>query len=80
VLAAAPSIVVADEPTTLLDLRNRDRVRLAIAALEQQVILATHDLDLAAEADRVLVIEAGTVIADGEPADAIAAYLRLVRP
>jgi hypothetical protein len=28
----------------------------------------------------VLVIEAGTVIADGEPAEAIATYLRLVRP
>ena len=80
VLAAAPSIVVADEPTTLLDLRNRDRVRAAIAALEQQVILATHDLELAAEADRVLVMEAGRLIADGEPAEAIDAYLRLVRP
>lgn len=80
VLAAAPSIVVADEPTTLLDLRNRDRVRAAIAALDQQVILATHDLELASEAERVLVIEAGTVVADGEPAEAIAAYLRLVRP
>ncbi len=80
VLAAAPSIVVADEPTTLLDLRNRDRVRAAIAALDQQVILATHDLDLAAEADRVLVIESGQVIADGQPAEAITAYLRLVRP
>ena len=80
VLAAAPSIIVADEPTTLLDLRNRDRVRLAIAALEQQVILATHDLELAAEADRVMVIESGHVVADGAPAEAIAAYLRLVRP
>ncbi|HSK31982.1 MAG TPA: ATP-binding cassette domain-containing protein, partial [Propionicimonas sp.] len=80
VLAAAPSIVVADEPTTLLDLRNRDRVRAAIAGLAQQVILATHDLDLAAEADRVLVIEGGRVVADGEPAEAIGAYLRLVRP
>jgi biotin transport system ATP-binding protein len=80
VLAAAPSIVVADEPTTLLDLRNRDRVRAAIEALDQQVILATHDLDLAAEADRVVVIDAGEVVADGEPAAAIAAYLRLVRP
>ena len=80
VLAAAPRIVVADEPTTLLDLRNRDRVRAAIAALDQQVVLATHDLELAGEAERVLVIEAGRVVADGEPGEAIAAYLRLVRP
>jgi len=80
VLAAGPGIIVADEPTTLLDLRNRDRVRAAIAALDQQVILATHDLDLAAEADRVLVIENGQVVADGQPTEAISAYLRLVRP
>lgn len=80
VLASRPRIIVADEPTTLLDLRNTDLVREAIAALDQQVILATHDLDLAADAERVLVIEAGRVVADGEPAEAIAAYLRLVRP
>ena len=79
VLAARPRIVVADEPTTLLDLRNRDQVRDALAALEQQVVLATHDLDLAAEADRVLVIDGGRILADGKPAEAIGAYLRLVR-
>lgn len=80
VLAASPSIVVADEPTTLLDLRNTDRVRAAFAALEQQVVVATHDLELAADAERVLVIEGGRVAADGEPAEAIDFYLRLVRP
>lgn len=79
VLAARPRIVVADEPTTLLDLRNRDQVRDALAALEQQVVLATHDLDLAAEADRVLVVDGGRILADGRPAEAIGAYLRLVR-
>lgn len=79
VLAAGPRIVVADEPTTLLDLRNRDLVRAALAGLDQQVVLATHDLDLAAESDRVLVIDAGRVVADGDPAEAIAAYVRLVR-
>lgn len=79
VLAARPSVLVADEPTTLLDLRNRDLVRTALAGLEQQVVLATHDLDLAAEADRVLVIDGGCVVADGEPAEAVAAYVRLVR-
>ncbi len=79
VLAARPLVVVADEPTTLLDLRNRDLVRAAVAGLEQQVVLATHDLELAAEADRVLVIDAGRVVADGEPTEAIDAYVRLVR-
>lgn len=80
VLAARPQIVVADEPTTLLDLRNRDRVSQALWALEQQVIIATHDLDLAAQAERVLVVEGGRVVADGPPREAIAAYLKLVRP
>lgn len=80
VLAARPTVVVADEPTTLLDLRNRDLVRAALAALDQQVVLATHDLDLAAEADRVLVVDGGAVVADGAPDETVAAYLRLVRP
>jgi biotin transport system ATP-binding protein len=79
VLAAQPRILVADEPTTLLDLRNRDLVRAALAALEQQVVFASHDLELAAEADRVLVVDDGCIVADGEPAEAVAAYVRLVR-
>ena len=77
VLATEPSVVIADEPTTLLDLRNRNRVRAALAGLDQQLILATHDLDLAADAERVLVVEAGRVVADGPPGDAIPAYLEL---
>ncbi|MBA3021091.1 energy-coupling factor ABC transporter ATP-binding protein [Propionicimonas sp.] len=79
VLAAGPQILVADEPTTLLDLRNRNRVRQVLAELDQQVILATHDLELAAEADRVLVVDQGRVVADDTPKAAIAAYLRLVQ-
>jgi len=78
VLACAPSIVVADEPTTLLDLRNRNQVRSALAGLSQQVLVATHDLEMAADADRVIVVEDGQVVADGEPAAAIAAYRELM--
>lgn len=47
VLAVEPAILVMDEPTTLLDLRNRNRFRRTLGELEQQVLLATHDLDLA---------------------------------
>ncbi|MEN0072076.1 MAG: ABC transporter ATP-binding protein, partial [Propionicimonas sp.] len=47
ILATEPATIVADEPTTLLDLRNRELVRAALASLDQQVVLATHDLDMA---------------------------------
>lgn len=74
VLAVEPSVLVADEPTTLLDLRNKLAWRRTLAELDQQVIFSTHDLDVAADADRVIVIDEGRVLADGEPREAIAAY------
>ncbi len=80
VLATEPKILVADEPTTLLDLRNRNRISDLLASLDQQVVLATHDLELAAEADRVIVIDKGRVVADGHAAAAIGQYQALVAP
>lgn len=78
VLAAGPAILVADEPTTLLDLRNRNLVRRAFDALDQQLIYATHDLGHAAQAERVLVVDDGRVVVDGEPQASIAAYRALM--
>ena len=74
VLATEPSIVVADEPTTLLDLRNSAIVADRLLSLEQQLVLVTHDLDLALRCERVLVVEGGRIAADGEPAEAVAWY------
>jgi biotin transport system ATP-binding protein len=74
VLAVNPAVLVLDEPSTLLDLRNRELLRRTLATLDQQIIMSTHDLDLALEMDRVLVIEAGRVAFDGAPAEAVAAY------
>ena len=74
VLAAGPSVLVADEPTTLLDLRNSRRVGDLLFSLPQQLVLVTHDLELAARADRTLVVEQGRVVFDGDPASAIADY------
>ncbi len=78
VLAVEPAVLVADEPTTLLDMRNRDRVRAVLAHLPQQVIFATHDLEFAADAERVIVVDAGRVVHDGPPATAVDAYRRLM--
>ena len=74
VLASEPEILLCDEPTTLLDLRNRTALLQRLADLPQQLIIATHDLDLAAQSDRVIVLDQGTVIVDGPPEPAIATY------
>ena len=78
VLVTEPSVLVCDEPTTLLDLRNTERVAALLLALPQQVVLVTHDLDLVAAYQRVLVIDEGVVAYDGPPADAVRAYRDLV--
>ncbi|AQP44110.1 energy-coupling factor ABC transporter ATP-binding protein [Tessaracoccus flavus] len=74
VLAVDPAVLVADEPTTLLDLRNKRALRQVFAGLAQQIIYSTHDLDVAADADRVLVVHDGRIVADGAPDEAIAQY------
>lgn len=77
VLVTEPDILVCDEPTTLLDLRNVLIVRDRLARLEQQVILLTHHLELLDGFDRVLVMDDGAVVFDGPPAAAIAFYREL---
>lgn len=78
VLVTDPRLVVADEPTTLLDLRNTRAVADRLATLEQHVVLVTHDLDLVAGYDRVLVVDGGRVVVDDVPAAAVPAYRRLM--
>jgi len=78
VLVAEPSIVVADEPTTLLDARNTRLITGLLVSLTQQVIVVTHDLDVLDGFDRVIVIDEGRVVADDVPAVALAAYLSLL--
>lgn len=78
VLACDPKVLVADEPTTLLDLRNEQRVRKLFRRVEQQVIFTTHSLDFALEADRTLVVDGGRIVHDGPPAEAVSAYRHLI--
>ncbi|MFF1830910.1 energy-coupling factor ABC transporter ATP-binding protein [Paenarthrobacter sp. NPDC058040] len=77
VLAVNPRVLVLDEPSTLLDLRNRELLRRTIAGLDQQVIMSTHDLELAEDMDRVLVVDAGRIVFDGGASEAIAQYRAL---
>jgi biotin transport system ATP-binding protein len=74
VLVTEPAVLIMDEPTTLLDLRNAEAVGRIVASLPQQVILLTHHLNLLEGFDRVLVFDAGHLVDDDAPAAAIAAY------
>ncbi|MBY6061086.1 energy-coupling factor ABC transporter ATP-binding protein [Microbacterium esteraromaticum] len=76
VLATAPDLVVADEPTTLLDLRNTRRIGDLLLNLDVPVVLVTHDLELAAQCDEVVLFVDGAVHAVGDPADVIDQYRR----
>ncbi|WP_046528247.1 MULTISPECIES: energy-coupling factor ABC transporter ATP-binding protein [Cellulomonas] len=78
VLATEPAVLVCDEPTTLLDLRWRTHVDALLASLDQQVVVVTHDLDAAARAERVLVVDQGQVVADDAPGPALARYRALM--
>ncbi|MCX5572272.1 energy-coupling factor ABC transporter ATP-binding protein [Kaistia nematophila] len=74
VLVTDPEIVVFDEPTTLLDLRNRNRVAAAIDALPHPTLVVSHDLDLISGFERVLMIEDGRIAADGLPGEVLPFY------
>ena len=74
VLVTEPEVLVCDEPTTLLDLRNSLHVSGVLAGLSQRVIMITHDLGLLRAWPRVLVIDDGRVVADGPAEQSIRHY------
>lgn len=74
VLATDPDVLVADEPTTLLDLANSRRVGDLLLGLPQQLLLVTHDLELAARCERALLVDGGRVVADGPATEVVAHY------
>lgn len=73
-LATDPAILVADEPTTLLDLANSRLVADVLLALPQQLLLVTHDLELAERCERVLVVQDARVVYDGPAAAGVEHY------
>lgn len=74
VLAARPQILLLDEPTTLLDLRNRARLLKHLESLDQMLVLSTHDLDLAASCDEAVIIHDGRLLAQGDAAQLVQQY------
>ena len=70
-LAMQPRLVLYDEPSAALDLRNRRRLIELLRASPQTLLIASHDLELVLEVcERVLLLDRGRLVADG-PAAAV---------
>ena len=71
IIAMEPKCIVLDEPTAMLDPRGCREVIDTIGRLNREkgitVVLITHHMDEAAKAQRVVVLDKGTVAADGTP-------------
>lgn len=74
VLVTGPDILILDEPTNQLDLKNRALVEATIAGLGENVIVISHDLPLIEDFERVLLFDQGRLVADGPAPDVIARY------
>ena len=74
-VAMRPDCIVFDEPTAMLDPKGRSQVMKVIRELNDQgitIILITHFMEEVAEADRVLVMKSGKLLADRVPEDVFA--------
>ena len=71
VLAMRPKCIVLDEPTAMLDPQGRKEVIATISRLNKEqgmtVVLITHHMSEAVNADRVLVMHRGGILLDGTP-------------
>ncbi|WEX87872.1 energy-coupling factor ABC transporter ATP-binding protein [Sinorhizobium garamanticum] len=74
VVVTGPKILILDEPTNQLDLRNRRMVANTIDALDEDTIVITHDLALVESVERLLLFHEGRLLADGKPAETIRRY------
>lgn len=70
VLAMRPQLVLYDEPSANLDMRSRRRLIQFLHTSQQTIMISSHDLELILEVcDRVLLLDRGQIIAEGNPHD-----------
>ena len=78
ILAMRPDVVILDESTAMLDPKGRREIMDTVMKLNREkgmtVVLITHYMDEAIEADRILVLNDGKVIASGAPREVFFNY------
>lgn len=75
VVAMKPQCIILDEPTAMLDPRGRDEVMAIMKKLHQEgitILLITHFMEEAAQAERVIIMDQGRIRMDGTPEEIFA--------
>lgn len=73
-LVREPALVICDEPTTLLDLRNATEMAELLYSLPEQLVIVSHDLALLGRCERVIRLDDGVLTDDGDPESVIGRY------
>ncbi|MCL2150646.1 MAG: energy-coupling factor transporter ATPase [Coriobacteriia bacterium] len=82
ILAMRPDILILDEPGAMLDVRGRRGIRRIVRELNaagMTIVLITHSMEEASEAQRVLVLDQGRIVLDGPPEQVFTQYKMLRR-
>ena len=73
IIAMKPDCIVLDEPTAMLDPKGRSEIISTIKKLNREngitIVLITHFMEEAVDADRVIVMDDGKIVADSSPKD-----------
>jgi len=73
IIAMKPDCIVLDEPTAMLDPKGRAEIISTIKKLNREngitIVLITHFMEEAVDADRVIVMDSGKIVADSTPKD-----------
>ena len=81
VLAMKPKCIIFDEPTAMLDPSGRKEVLKNIKEINKNygitIVLITHYMDEAAQADRVIVMDSGKIILEGKPREVFSNVKRM---
>jgi biotin transport system ATP-binding protein len=75
--ALEPEVIALDEPFSSLDLENKITLSELLVQLPQRLVVASHDLELLRQMERVVWLESGEIVADGEPEAVIKQYIEV---
>lgn len=83
ILAMAPSIIILDEATSMLDPMGRREINSLVKELNQEkditIISITHDIEEAKNADQVIMLSKGKIVANGKPSEILSDEQTLIK-